>query len=116
MAQSNNEFVQSGFPALPFFVNDHGLDALLSVTIASGTTVLSGGTIIGELTTSGKYTRYADGASDGSETARGILLNRIDPTKGDHLGSMMVHGVVRSGSVHGYDAAAAAELTKFIFV
>lgn len=113
----NNKLVDSATPELPFYVNDHGLDSLFSVTIVSGSAALVGGTVLGKITASGKYDAYDNGDSDGTQTAVGILLNRADPTDGDVLGSMMVHGVVRSGSLTGIDSAAVTDLRdEFIFV
>ena len=113
----NNKLVDSATPELPFYVNDHGLDSLLSVTIKSGTSALVGGTVLGKVTATGYYDAYADGNSDGTETAVGILFNRVDPTDGPVLGSMMIHGVVRSGSLTGIDSAAVADLRdEFQFV
>lgn len=86
--------VSSGYPALPYFVGDHGLDSLTSVTIASGSAVLAAGTVL-RLSGSGKYQTMAVSTS----TAVGILFRRTDPTKGDVLAPMQVHGVVRSGSL-----------------
>ena len=87
--------VSSGYPALPYFVNDHGLDALTSVTIASGSAVLAAGTVLRE-SGSGKYQTMEVSTS----TALGILFRRTDPTNGDVLAPMQVMGVVRSGSLH----------------
>ena len=113
----NAALEDSSRPALPYFVNDHGLDSLFSVTIASSSTVLSGGTVLGRITSSGKYTAYNNGNSDGTETARGILFERVDASDGDHLGSMQVMGVVRSGSLIGIDDAGRVELSEhFILV
>ena len=112
----NNKLVDLGYPTLPFFINDHGQDALFSITVVSGTFVLSGGSVLGRIAASGKYTRYNDGASDGTEVARGILFNRVDPRDGDSLGSMMVHGHVRSGSLFFYDNAVVADLPQMRFV
>src|SRR5574338_863900 len=103
---NNNNLVDSGYPALPFFVGDHGLDELLSITVASGASVVVGGTVMGKITATGYYAAYANGNGDGTETAAGILLNRVDPTGGNVLGSLMTHGRVRSGSLVGYDANA----------
>lgn len=114
---NNNKIVDSGYPELPFWVNDHGLDALRSITIVSGSSVLAGGTILGRISTTRKLAAYANGNSDGTETAVGILLNRADPREGDVLASMMVHGVVRSGSLTGYDSNAKTDLAgRFDFV
>lgn len=112
----NAALEDSARPALPYYVNDHGLDSLFSVTIVSSSTVLSGGTVLGKVTASGKYTIYAGGASDGTETARGILFERVDATDGDHLGSMQVMGVVRSGSLIGIDDAARVELSEHFVI
>lgn len=108
--------VSSGYPALPYFVNDHGLDALTSVTIASGSAVLAPGTVL-RLSGSGKYQTMAVSTS----TAVGILFRRSDPTNGDVLAPMQVMGVVRSGSLHmsgtNVAAKALADLADhFIFV
>ena len=109
--------VDSGYPVLPFHVNDVGQDSLFSITVADGADVLLSGTVMGKITASGKYTAYDDGNSDGTEDAAGILLNRVDPTNGDELGSLMVMGVVRTGSLYGLDAAAMTDLAAhFIFV
>jgi hypothetical protein len=101
--------VSSGYPALPFYVNDHGQDSLFSITLASGAGVLAGGTLLEDDGT-GAYVAYDSGP------AAGILLNRVDASEGTALGSMMVHGVVRSGSLFGYDADAATDLPNIKFV
>lgn len=108
--------VSSGYPALPYFVNDHGLDALTSVTIGSSSVALEAGTIL-RLSGSGKYQRLLVSTS----AAVGILFRRVDPSKGDVLASMQVHGVVRSGSLTTANANTLVESMKdladnFIFV
>lgn len=109
--------VDEAYPALPFYVNDHGQDSLFSITVASGSGVVSGGTVLAKRASDSLYVPYDDGGSGGAETAVGILMNRIDATDGHAQGSMMVHGVVRSGSLYGVDAAAITDLTDaFIFV
>jgi hypothetical protein len=111
---NNNQLVNSGYPVLPFFTGDHGLDSLFSVTL-SGSSALVAGTVLGRISSSGKYAAYDNNASDGTEVARGILFNRVDPST-NPLGSMMVHGMVRSGSLTGYDANAKTDLAEFVFV
>lgn len=111
--------VDSGYPSLPFFVVGHGIDSNQSVTIASGSSVLEAGTIL-RLSGSGKYQALAVSTS----TATGILYRRTDPTNGDVLAAMFVHGVVRSGSPGLNDVAAnsgliddaIADLTHIQFV
>lgn len=113
--------VDSATPTLPFWVNDVGQDDLFSITVASGSSVLVGGTIMSKFTAGGgqmlKYVPYDNSGSDGSETAFGILYNRVDPTSGDVLASLMVRGDVRSGSLVGFDSGAATDLAnRFFFV
>lgn len=106
-------------PAVPYFVNDFGLEALLSVTIA-GTADLAEGTVLGKVTASGKYVAYTDAATNGvgSDTAVGLLYHAVSPRTGvDVLGSMQVFGVVRGTALPGITAAARVDLAgRFFFV
>ncbi len=112
----SQQLVDSGYPRLTFFVNDVGQDSLFSITVASGSAVLETGTVLGKKT-DGTYQAYDNSGSGGLETAAGILLNRIDPTNGNELGSLLVMGVVRSGSLFGFDSNARTDLSPhFIFV
>lgn len=114
--------VGSATPTLPFWVNDVGQDDLFSITVISGSSVLAGGTVMGKIATGPagadrKYDAYANGNSNGTQTAVGVLYYKVDPTSGDVLASLMVRGDVRSGSLIGFDAAAAADLAgRFFFV
>jgi hypothetical protein len=114
--------VNSATPSLPFWVNDVGQDDLFSITVVSGSSVLAAGTVMGKQSGGGpaehlKYDAYANGNSDGTETAVGILYRDADPRTGDVLASLMVRGDVRSGSLVGFDANAATDLAnRFFFV
>ena len=55
----------------------------VTVTIAGGV-ALPSGTVLGKITASGKYIKYADGASDGSQTAAAVLGTPLPGTNGDH--------------------------------
>lgn len=110
----NNKLVNSGYPALPFYVNDHGLDSLWNITIVSGAGVLDAGTVLGKITASGLYDAYADGGAGGLDTAVGILMYRVDATNGDTPASLMTHGNVRSGSLAGVTSAAITDLSPAI--
>lgn len=112
----SQQLVDSGYPRLTFFVNDVGQDSLFSITVASGSTVLETGQVLAKQA-DGTYTAYDGGGSAPLDTAVGILLNRIDPTRGNELGSMLIMGVVRSGSLFGLDSDAMTDLTpRFFFV
>lgn len=57
--------------------NHQGLYSREDVTILAGSgsaRVLTSGMVLGKVTASGKYVQLAPGASDGSQTAAGILL------------------------------------------
>lgn len=112
----SQQLVGSGYPRLTFLVNDVGQDSLFSITVASGSSVLESGQVLARQA-DGTYTAYDGGGASPLDTAVGILLNRIDPTNGNELGSMLVMGVVRSGSLYGVDADAITDLSNhFIFV
>ncbi len=51
-------------------------------TLASGND-LQAGTVVGKLTSGGKWTAYDNVGSDGSEVAAGILLGAVDATSAD---------------------------------
>lgn len=100
---------------LPFHVNDVGQDGLYSITVASGTENIPAGTAMAK-NTDGEYEPYNSGAG-GDGTAVGFLINDVDPSFGPELGSLMVRGDVRSGSVFGLDAAGMTDLAgRFFFV
>ena len=112
----SQQLVDSGYPRLTFFVNDVGQDSLFSITLAEGDDVLETGQVLAK-NADGTYTAYDGGGASPLDVAVGILLNRIDPTNGNELGSMLVMGVVRSGSLFGLDADAMTDLAPhFIFV
>lgn len=52
------------------------------VTLAAGTSgqILAAGTVLGKITTGGKYTAYDDGLSNGAQTAVAVLLAPTDIT------------------------------------
>lgn len=61
-----------------------------NVTIASGQN-LKYGTVVGVITSGGKYSAYDDDNSDGTETAAGILVGSdVDATDGDLPGVVLV--------------------------
>jgi hypothetical protein len=53
------------------------------VVIASGSGVVDVGAVLGRITASGKYKPLTPGASDGSEVARRISLEKVDATSAD---------------------------------
>lgn len=77
-----------------FLVSTQGM-ITKAVTIASTavdassspTSLLQPGLLLGKITASGFYAQYADSASDGTQTAAGILMDWVDLKAGDPAGS-----------------------------
>lgn len=73
--------------ALAFLLSEaSGKRSLDTLTIASGEGVLEPGTVLGEVTASGKYAASPNavvGGKEGAETASAILCYRVDATDAD---------------------------------
>ena len=100
-----------------FLVSGHGLDARIPITVACGYIneeqlwdVLPAGTVLGKITASGKYGPYDDTATDGRQTAVGILAEEVDATNSDVGTWMIVHGIVKASALTGLDNNAKADL------
>ncbi len=63
-----------------------------TVTIASGAGNLEPGSVLGKITTGGKYTRLAPAATNGSQNPAGILWAGVDATAADALGVVILRG------------------------
>ena len=63
-----------------------------TVTVASGARKLAPGTVLGKITTGGKYTVLAPAATNGSQNAAGILWDAVDATDTDAPSVVLVRG------------------------
>jgi len=63
-----------------------------TVTIASGAGKLEPGTVLGKITTGGKFTALAPAATNGSQTAAGILWDAVDASTADAPGVVVLRG------------------------
>jgi hypothetical protein len=72
-------------------------------TLVSGQN-LGAGAVLGKITTGGKYTGYDNTASDGSETAAGILYASVDATAGDLPCVVIVRDAEVIGDAIDFDA------------
>lgn len=61
------------------------------VTILSGQNIVRG-TLLGKITTGGKYIKSLSGAADGSETPDAILAEDVDASAGDKEGLVYMRG------------------------
>lgn len=85
-----------------------------NVTVVTGQN-LAAGTVVGRVTASGKIAAYNNGASNGTETACGILISGVDASAADKPGVIIARhaivvdkdNLVWSGSPSGADKDAA---------
>jgi len=73
--------------------------------------------VLGVITASGKLAQYNDAASDGTQTAKYILLEEVDMKDGnasasatDHVAEVLKLGTVTYDQLHGCDANGKADL------
>ena len=84
-----------------------------TVTIASGAGKLAPGTVLGKITTGGKYTVLTLGASNGSQNAAGILWAGVDASDADAPGVVILRGpvIVNRHELVWPDGATEAQIT-----
>jgi len=84
-----------------------------TVTIASGAGKLKPGTVLGKITTGGKYTGLAPAATNGSQNAAGILWGAVDATDADAPGVVILRGpaIVNRHEIIWPEGATEAQIT-----
>ena len=84
-----------------------------TVTLASGAGKLEPGTVLGKITTGGKYTVLTPAASNGSQNAAGILWDAVDATDADAPGVVILRGpaIVNRHEIVWPDGATEAQIT-----
>lgn len=84
------------------------------VTIASGQN-LKAGAVLGKITASGKYAEYDNTATDGTETAAGVLFDAVDASSADAEGVALVRlaEVAKAGLVWEGTQDAAAQTAAY---
>ncbi|WP_420104145.1 head decoration protein [Bosea sp. (in: a-proteobacteria)] len=65
-----------------------------AITIASGAGILDIGTVLGQITASGKYVLHNNAANDGSEVAAGVLGEAVDATNNDVMALGVTWGAI----------------------
>lgn len=83
------------------------------IIIVSGAGIVKAGTVLGLVTASGLYKPYDNDATDGSETAVGVLLNEVNATSANAAGVLIArHALVaKGGLVWGAGVTTEAEKT-----
>lgn len=84
-----------------------------NVTLASGQD-LGAGAVLGKITSGGKYTALNQGASDGSQTAAGILIQPTDATDADVAVAIIARDAEVNGDCLDWGSESAAEVTTGI--
>ncbi|UYP69614.1 head decoration protein [Thalassobacter stenotrophicus] len=84
-----------------------------TATISSGAGMLEPGTVLGKITTGGKYTVLTPGATNGSQNAAGILWAGVDASAADAPGVVVLRGpaIVNRHELVWPDGATEAQIT-----
>lgn len=86
----------------------------IGIDIAPGQGVLQAGRVMGRVTATKKWKAYDNGASDGSEVARGVLRLAVntgtDPNGLGYRGNLLTQGTLKNSKVSGADSAAITDL------
>lgn len=84
-----------------------------TVTIASGAGKLEPGTVLGKITTGGKFTALAPAATNGSQSAAGILWDAADASTADAAAVVLLRGpaIVNRHEITWPDGATEAQIT-----
>ena len=74
------------------------------VTLKGGQGTLKAGTLLGRKTSDKKYYVYNNGASDGTEVARGVLRRDVNTGAAgspDQLTNMVISGIIKNNFISG---------------
>ena len=84
-----------------------------TITVVSGAGKLEPGTVLGKITTGGKYTGLAPSATNGSQNAAGILWAGVDASAADAAGVVGLRGpaLVNRHELVWPDGATEAQIT-----
>lgn len=84
-----------------------------TVTVASGAGKLEPGTVLGKITTGGKFTGLTPAATNGSQNAAGILWADVDASAADAPGVVLLRGpaIVNRNEIVWPDGATEAQIT-----
>ena len=84
-----------------------------TITVASGAGKLESGTVLGKITSGGKFTALAPAATNGSQTAAGILWAGVDASAADAPGVVLLRGpaIVNRHEIVWPEGATEAQIT-----
>ena len=84
-----------------------------NITIVSGQN-LAAGAVVGKITAGGKYAIYANGASDGTQAAAGVLCQAVDASLADKAGAIIIRDAEVDGDLLGWGANDSTGITAGI--
>ncbi len=84
-----------------------------TVTVASGAGKLEPGTVLGKITTGGKFTALVPAATNGSQNAAGLLWDAVDASTADAAAVVVLRGpaIVNRHELIWPDGATEAQIT-----
>ena len=84
-----------------------------TVTVASGAGKLEPGTVLGKITTGGKFTALVPAATNGSQNAAGLLWDTVDASTADAAAVVVLRGpaIVNRQEITWPDGATEAQIT-----
>jgi hypothetical protein len=83
------------------------------ITVVSGQDLVAG-QVVGKISVGGKYKDYDNGASDGSQTAAGILLDAVDASGGDKKGVIIESDAEVKGDALDWGSETGSDITAGI--
>ncbi len=111
-------------PEASVLASEHGLYKRVGITIdadtvaagADGNKVVKAGTVLAEVTATGKYAPYDSAGDTGTENASGIITESVNARDGDVITHLLLHGSVLEARLVGLDETAKAALSgRIIF-
>jgi len=83
-----------------------------NITVANQGKTLKRGTPLGKKTADDKYYEWDSEASDGTENLDGILVNDLDVSEGDQIGTMYITGEFNKTAIY---TASSIEVTAGVY-
>lgn len=80
------------------------------VTLAANQGILPAGTVLALNTSTKRYVVYANGGSNGTGTAVGVLRRAVDTRTGEQQGNIVISGALKLSLVSGADSGAITTL------
>jgi hypothetical protein len=97
-------FTEGRHPGEGLLSEAEGSRSREAITVASGSGIIAPGSVLGKLTSGGKYKLSTDTGADGGQTAVAIALYGCDATSADQKITAIVRDAEWNGNTLTYDA------------